>query len=127
MIRPYPKIRQAAYYAVSKAFKNGEIKRLPCEVCGTDKNVHGHHEDYLKPLDLKWLCCKHHIARHKELGWGYPERGKSEPQEYVIVSIRLSPEEREMVDRAAKILGVSRHKFMKDAILNSAKRIIRMN
>lgn len=51
---------------VAQAIRKGVLKRLPCEVCG-DPNSHGHHHDYSKPLDVWWLCSKHHgEAHHKE-------------------------------------------------------------
>lgn len=49
--------------AVSRAVKSGKLKRLPCEVCG-DQNSQAHHEDYSRPLDVVWLCRKHHRQRH---------------------------------------------------------------
>lgn len=55
--------------AVGKAIKNGTLKRMPCQVCGNPK-VEAHHDDYDKPLEVMWLCQKHHRARHVELGWG---------------------------------------------------------
>lgn len=39
----------------------GKVEKLPCEVCGAPK-VQGHHEDYTKPLEVRWLCIKHHRA-----------------------------------------------------------------
>ncbi len=30
-----------------------------CSDCGETK-VEAHHEDYSKPLDVEWLCKKHH-------------------------------------------------------------------
>lgn len=44
--------------------KRGKIIKQPCEVCG-DLNVQAHHEDYTKPLEVNWLCVKHHIEKHK--------------------------------------------------------------
>ncbi len=44
--------------------RSGRIKRQPCEVCG-DQNGHAHHEDYNKPLEVIWLCRKHHLQRHR--------------------------------------------------------------
>lgn len=41
----------------------GRIKRMPCEVCGNEKSQ-GHHTDYRKPLNVKWLCFKHHREEH---------------------------------------------------------------
>jgi hypothetical protein len=43
------------------ALKNGILIRKPCEICGS-KKVHGHHDDYSKPLEVRWLCPKHHKA-----------------------------------------------------------------
>ena len=48
------------------ALKIGHIKKLPCEECGS-KKVHGHHTDYQKPLEVKWLCQKHHCELHVKL------------------------------------------------------------
>jgi len=32
-------------------------------ICG-EKKAHGHHDDYTKPLAVKWLCRKHHEELH---------------------------------------------------------------
>ena len=58
--------RRRAHKLVEKAIRLGEIIRQPCRVCSNPK-THAHHDDYSKPLDVVWLCSKHHIARHKEL------------------------------------------------------------
>lgn len=47
--------------------RSGRIVAQPCEICGKKKNIQGHHENYDKPLEVIWLCHKHHRARHKEL------------------------------------------------------------
>jgi hypothetical protein len=49
--------------AVQRALKNQEIVKGKCAVCG-ECNVDAHHEDYSKPLDVIWLCRKHHIDLH---------------------------------------------------------------
>lgn len=41
----------------------GLLERQPCEVCG-DVRSHAHHKDYSKPLDVRWLCPKHHKEVH---------------------------------------------------------------
>ncbi len=51
---------------VNSAIHNGKLKQLPCEKCG-DLKSQGHHEDYSQPLDVIWLCSRHHTARHKEI------------------------------------------------------------
>lgn len=48
---------------VNDAIKCGWIERKPCEDCGDPKSE-AHHEDYSKPLDVKWLCQTHHRERH---------------------------------------------------------------
>jgi hypothetical protein len=51
---------------LNRAIKDGVIERMPCEVCGNPKS-HGHHPDYTKPLEVIWLCAKHHAEEHMRL------------------------------------------------------------
>lgn len=46
------------------AIKKGEIKRSLCRDCDRT-DTHGHHEDYSKPLEVKWLCPVHHKKLHQ--------------------------------------------------------------
>jgi len=55
---------------VTNAIRNGTLSRLPCEICGATERVHGHHDDYSKPLDVRWLCSTHHRQWHVENGEG---------------------------------------------------------
>ena len=55
--------RYAANVAVSNAIRDRRLIRQPCEVCGNPK-AQAHHEDYGRPLDVMWLCRKHHLERH---------------------------------------------------------------
>jgi hypothetical protein len=41
--------------------------RMPCERCGSQLRVHGHHDDYRNPYIVMWLCSYHHGERHREL------------------------------------------------------------
>lgn len=52
-----------AYNAVSNALRDGRLSRLPCEVC-KDTKSQAHHEDYRKPLSVRWLCRTHHLEAH---------------------------------------------------------------
>lgn len=56
-------IKTAAYRAISNGLRDGKVFRQPCEVCG-DTKVHAHHTDYSKPLEVQWLCEKHHLHAH---------------------------------------------------------------
>lgn len=49
---------------VKNALKKGELKRQPCEICNEPK-THAHHDDYSKPLSVRWLCRTHHLEWHK--------------------------------------------------------------
>lgn len=51
---------------VANAVKRGRLIRQPCEVCG-DQKSQAHHEDYSKPLEVRWLCDPHHKAHHKAM------------------------------------------------------------
>jgi len=52
------KCRQKLAYAV----RMGRIKRGTCH-CGLLGEAH--HEDYSKPLEIIWLCTKHHAEHHR--------------------------------------------------------------
>jgi len=41
----------------------GKIEKKPCEVCG-DMFSQVHHEDYNKPLEIRWLCRPCHLKHH---------------------------------------------------------------
>lgn len=58
--------KQYAHTVVANAIKTGRLERKPCEVCQNPKS-HAHHDDYSKPLDVLWLCPKHHKERHRQL------------------------------------------------------------
>lgn len=50
--------------AVSNALKYGRLKKVAC-FCGEEK-VEAHHENYSKPLDVIWVCRKHHVELDKK-------------------------------------------------------------
>lgn len=62
---PKQLLRAKSRTKLNNAIIQGKIKRLPCEVCGTDK-TEGHHTDYSRPFDVKWLCKNHHEELHKK-------------------------------------------------------------
>lgn len=45
------------------SMRDNHLVRKPCEVCG--EKAEAHHDDYAKPLDVRWLCFKHHREWHK--------------------------------------------------------------
>jgi hypothetical protein len=66
-----------AQTAVGNALRDKKLVKMPCEICGTTKDVHAHHKDYSKPLDVTWLCALHHHRLHSifpELGGNRDKR-----------------------------------------------------
>jgi len=73
------KIREAVYRSVEKHkekqsaraklhywIKKGLIKKPKhCEKCKEEK-IEAHHTDYSKPLEVLWLCKKHHRQEHEK-------------------------------------------------------------
>ncbi len=61
--------KRSVHVLTGNAIRDGLIQKSCCEVCGT-WDVVAHHKDYDKPLEITWLCPKHHEAWHKENGEG---------------------------------------------------------
>ncbi len=59
-----PDLSKVAHKELSKAIKSGIIKKQPCEICSSTVKTGGHHKDYSKPLEVNWLCPKHHGSLH---------------------------------------------------------------
>lgn len=57
--------RLSAEKALKRGIRGGYVLKAPCEVCGTDENVEAHHDDYMRPLDVRWLCRTHHGEHHR--------------------------------------------------------------
>lgn len=66
-VDPIEKLKRRARRITRRAIDSGFLDKDVCERCGTDSNVKAHHEDYNKPLEIKWLCVTHHEERHTEL------------------------------------------------------------
>ena len=58
-----------AHAMVKAAVMLGVLVRRPCEVCGAHpgeggQRIYAHHEDYARPLKVRWLCARHHMQVH---------------------------------------------------------------
>lgn len=60
------KRRVKAHNAVARAIRNGDIIKMSCIVCASEKSM-AHHESYDEPLQITWYCQIHHKARHKQM------------------------------------------------------------
>lgn len=67
--RSKDKLQSTARRAVQRAVKSGKLtKPRACPVCKRRlpaKLIHGHHEDYNRPLDVRWMCQRCHAAEHR--------------------------------------------------------------
>lgn len=68
--------KEMARQIMATAIGAGILIRQPCVECvrtgREQKGVsHGHHEDYAKPLEVKWLCVMHHR-------WAHPKKRASD-------------------------------------------------
>lgn len=53
--------------------KSGKIKKQDsCSICHSKTRVEGHHDDYNRPLCVRWLCKKCHTDWHKHNKPIYP-------------------------------------------------------
>jgi hypothetical protein len=59
------KMKERARKAVHHALLRGELIRPDCcELCGKQVFVEAHHDDYNKPLEVRWLCKQCHENIH---------------------------------------------------------------
>lgn len=65
--KKYPN-KYRARRMVANAIKSKKLFKEPCEMCGKAETVHAHHDDYLKPLNVRWLCATHHHQWHAKNG-----------------------------------------------------------
>lgn len=62
--------KRAVHVITGNAIRDNKLTKGSCEVCGSDETIVAHHCDYDKPLDVMWLCAKHHIEWHDLNGEG---------------------------------------------------------
>ena len=50
--------KDKAHVMVNNWIRAGKLIRQPCEICGGKSQAH--HDDYSRPLEVRWLCFMHH-------------------------------------------------------------------
>jgi len=61
------KEKKSAHAKLAYAVKHGKLLKQSCSVC-KDPKSEAHHVDYSKPLEVIWLCKKHHGELHTKRG-----------------------------------------------------------
>lgn len=72
LLNPVNALMHKARYSVAHAIRSGRLKVMSCEICGL--KAQAHHDDYNKPLEVRWLCRDHHVEWHKHNKPIYPEQ-----------------------------------------------------
>lgn len=61
----YP-MAYAAHVITGNAIRDGKLTQASnCSVCNSTEKIEGHHDDYTKPLEVRWLCKKCHKEWHR--------------------------------------------------------------
>jgi len=72
--------KRAANVIVGNAVRDGRlIKPLECSRCGImppRRQLHGHHVDYTKPLEVEWICAECHGLEHFGEATEPPEKSR---------------------------------------------------
>jgi len=68
------RFRMNARCYVNTYIRRGVIERQPCER-GCDQPAAPHHDDYRKPLEIRWLCRAHRAEWIREHGPGLMPEG----------------------------------------------------
>lgn len=60
--------KYGAHTILNNRVRTGEVKKPSnCPVCNDftkSREMHAHHDDYSKPLDVRWMCVRCHAKEH---------------------------------------------------------------
>lgn len=104
-----------------RAHRRG-LLRAPdvCESCKGEGPLHKHHDDYSKPLEIRWLCVKCHRVTHRR-----PGKSKVETEARANVKkLRAIPGMEKIADSLTRLMdGASRGGKARAKKLSKKRRI----
>ena len=60
-------MKYAAHVITRNGVRDGKLVPAKiCSACGSTKKIEGHHDDYTKPLEVRWLCESCHKDWHRQ-------------------------------------------------------------
>lgn len=63
--KKYP-MKYAAHVITRNAIRDGKLfPATSCSACNSTEKIEGHHDDYTKPMEVRWLCEKCHKEWHR--------------------------------------------------------------
>lgn len=99
--RRYPE-KAKAHNAVATAVRWGRLKPPDCcEVCKLASKVHGHHEDYSRPLEVIWVCPDCHKGLHHP--HRLPKRHIPPPYKPHHKKYQPAPKRDKLLDKAKRL------------------------
>ena len=103
-------VKEAARRKFRQAVRAGRLaKPETCEDCGSKSPLHGHHEDYSKPLEVAWVCQPCHSKRHRKYG-DEPTPSDDDPiavPRWLLRKIAVDVGELGMTDMQSALLGLA--------------------
>lgn len=81
-LSPEQRAKANARSTANVAQTRGQLVKQPCEKCG-EADTQKHHDDYSKPLEVRWLCALCHQQEHKSVIESHAdsvESGSATPQ-----------------------------------------------
>lgn len=112
--------KRAAHAATTKALRSRRLVPRACQNCLSPENIHAHHEDYEKPLEVLWLCASCHKRLH---------HGKISVEDLHVLTetlntksppafVRVHPKDYRTIKRLAAARGLPVSTWMRTVILD---------
>lgn len=127
----HPAVKETARGRLSNAVAAGRIRKPErCQRCGSSGRLDGHHPDYMRPLDVEWLCRACHQDAHRRAeksddaptvidppstGTRLGRPRKPGGRRYILVTLRLHYDEYDRLVAAARAHSTTVSAWLREA------------